>query len=281
MLRRLILIASFLFPLMPVGAILFPDHAACAQEHKPQAQSKQAQTPPMIPSADGKPKKEQSDQLTAQSSSQDDAWTRWGVIINAVLVAVTGIIAITGYVQARAAKLAAEAVMRSERAYLLPHGEKLGPPYLMAIEEQRTPEKHPAYCDIALKNYGNTPASAVHWDFELQVGNSTESPPSSEIYTRPASEDQRAPFPIGQGSFQFSKAILTPEKYLQASEKAEIVAGRKTIWLCGISIYTDVFERRRLFRRSPIEHRTLVCLRYIYSRQEWVLGGPSGYNKAD
>lgn len=79
-------------------------------------------------------------------------------------------------------------------------------------------------------------------------------------------------------------AVLRPHEYISTAEKAEIDAGTKHIWLCGIARYRDVFERRNSLRKRANLHETKVCLRYMArsdgSTGMWVLGGPSGYNEA-
>jgi hypothetical protein len=211
-----------------------------------------------------------------------------GFRVNLFLVIITLVIAAASLIQAFAAKRSAEAVMRSERAWILPDGDKIGLPTLVPVPPDlpENARKTPVYCPIGLRNCGNTPASAIKWEFELRIGESKETPPSFEIYERkptPSMEGQ-TPFPIGQDRLGHAVAVLKPYQYISVAEKLEIDAGNKIIWLCGVARYYDVFRRRKFLERKPEEHETLICLRYEAridgSSGAWILGGPSGYNRA-
>jgi hypothetical protein len=215
-----------------------------------------------------------------------DKWVRRGFWINFGLVIITLVIAGTSFFQASAAKLSAKAVMLSERAWLLPDGEKIGMLTLIPSDSQTNPRKFPVACSIVLKNCGNTPAFAIKWEFELRMGESKEIPPSFDIYKDKStlSMEGQTPFPIGPGWPGYAQAALSPQEYISTAEKAEIDAGTKHVWLCGIVQYRDVFEHRRFLRTRGNLHETKVCLRYMArsdgSAGMWVLGGPSGYNQA-
>ena len=176
-------------------------------------------------------------------------------------------------------------IIKSERAWLLPDGEKIGMPVLVPVPAEGI-RKIPVNCSIGLTNCGNTPAFAVKWEFELRIGESKENPPSFDIYknkSTPSMEGQ-TPFPIGQGRHGHAIAVLKPHSYISLEERLEINDGRKIIWLCGVARYRDVFKHRKFLDRNPEEHETLICLRYEArsdgSSGAWMLGGPSGYNRA-
>ena len=161
------------------------------------------------------------------------------------------------------------------------------PPFLIPVESQASPQKRRTHCELTLRNCGNTPASAIEWQFEMQIGDSAETPVSFEIYKSKSLKESLTPFPIGHDQPGYAVAVLTPEEYLSVSQRDAINAGTKTLWLCGAVRYHDVFEQQKRYgwlKRSAETHQTLVCLRYItfpgnnYGR--WVLGGPSGYNRA-
>jgi hypothetical protein len=211
-----------------------------------------------------------------------------GFRVNLLLMIITLVIAAASLIQAFAAKRSAEAVMRSERAWILPDGDKIGLLTLVPVPPDlpENARKTAVYCPIGLRNCGNTPASAIKWEFELRIGESKETPPSFEIYeSKPTpSMDGQTPFPIGQDRLAHAEAFLKPYPYISAAEKLEIDAGNKIIWLCGIARYYDVFRHRKFLERKPEEHKTLICLRYEAridgSSGAWFLGGPSGYNRA-
>ncbi|HMD78114.1 MAG TPA: hypothetical protein VKG86_12165 [Terracidiphilus sp.] len=244
-------------------------------------QNKQASSQTDQPKPDGNQKGPDKHPVTPESQNN---YTAWGFWVNFGLTAITLLIAIAAVIQASAAKLGAKAMLRSERAWLLPDGEKIGMVVLRPVEQQVQPQKTPVQCSIALRNCGNTPASAIDWQFELQLGVSADTPPSLEIYTRKPQNKSLTPFPIGQDRLGHGVAILTPREYINAFEQGQIWDGSKILWLCGVARYNDVFEKKRWLTRKPEEHCTFVCLRYICapdgSNGQWFLGGPSGYNKA-
>lgn len=211
-------------------------------------------------------------------------YAKGGFLVSLWLTAITFLIAVASVIQASAARISVKAVMLSERAWMLPDGEKIGLPTLIPSDSPTNPRKFPVTCSIALRNCGNTPATAIDWEFELRIGPSQETPPSLEIYEKKSPEDRKTPFPIGPGWPGHAQAVLKPQEYISTAEKAEIDAGTKHVWLCGIARYRDVFERRKFLQNSGNLHETKVCLRYMArsdgSSGRWILGGPSGYNKA-
>ena len=229
-----------------------------------------------------KAKKGKQEDSPATSYKRD--YSAWGFWFNVILTPITLLVAGAAVWQAIAANSSAQAIIRSERAWLLPDGEKIGMPILRPIEQQPQPQKTPAQCKIALKNSGNTPASAIDLQFELQLGDSTKEPPSFDIYTRKAAKDPLTPFPIGQDDHGYTVAFLTTQEYISDADQEDIWNGKRILWLCGIARYHDVFRQKRLFRRKPEEHLTFICLRYISASDgtngQWFLGGPSGYNRA-
>lgn len=198
-----------------------------------------------------------------------------GFWVNVSLTLITLFVAIAAVQQANAANSSAQAVMRSERAWLLLEGEQIGAPILLPVEKEQQTPKRPVECSIALKNCGNTPASSIDWQFELQLGNSMEAPPSFEIYTRKPQGKRLTPFPVGQNHLGHTTAFLTPQEFISTSELQDITNGSKILWLCGIARYNDVFVQKRWFREKPEERYTLVCLRFICGQSvvngQWVL----------
>jgi hypothetical protein len=183
--------------------------------------------------------------------------------------------------QARAAKVAADAIMRSERAWLLLHGEKIGMPIFMADSTDSTTIT--ASCGIAFENCGKTPAEAILWVVELTIGDSHIEPPSLEIYTTKVTDKRygQTPFPIGPGRLGWAVAT----GFISPADKDAYLAGKKFVWLCGVARYCDVFKRKNHFLgRRLEEHETLICLVYDKFTKapggSWALGGPEGYNRA-
>jgi hypothetical protein len=187
--------------------------------------------------------------------------------------------------QARAAKVAADAIMRSERAWLLLDGEKIGMPIFMPHSIDSTIST--ASCNIPFENCGKTPAEAILWVVELTIGDSPIEPPSLEIYTTKVTDkvSGQTPFPIGPGRLGWVVATGS----IAPAEWDAYIADKKFMWLCGVARYGDVFKRKTHFLgRQLEEHETRICLVYQkFTRApgappggRWALGGPEGYNQA-
>jgi hypothetical protein len=104
---------------------------------------------------------------------------------------------------------------------------------LIPSNAPENPRKIPVTCDIALKNCGNTPASAIDWDFELRIGESTLAPPSIEIYDRKFPDDRQTLVPIGQDRLGNATAILKPHGYISVVERAAINGGNSFLRACN------------------------------------------------
>jgi len=183
--------------------------------------------------------------------------------------------------QARAAKLGAEAIMLSERAWLLLHGEKIGMPMFIADSTDSTIST--ASCDIAFENCGKTPAEAILWVVELTISDSHIEPPSLEIYTTKVTDKRygQTPFPIGPGRLGWARAT----GFISPADRDAYFAGKKFLWLCGVARYCDVFKRKTHFLGNRLEeHETRICLVYHKFTKapggSWALGGPEGCNRA-
>jgi hypothetical protein len=257
------------------------NHAGDANQHDPISQGTG-----IVNQVDGSEAAKKGQQKESPSAQAEPDYAALGFWVNLGLTVITLLIAIAALIQANAAKLGAKAVLRSERAWLLLDGELMHPPFLIPIEHQSAPQKRPVHCELALRNCGNTPASAIDWQFELQIGDSAEMPVSAEIYERKPLKESLTPFPIGQDRLGWAFAELSPQKYINAADAEAINAGIKFLWLCGVARYHDVFEQRmwsNWFRRVTETHQTRVCLRYASfgsNSGRWVLGGAKGYNKA-
>jgi hypothetical protein len=187
--------------------------------------------------------------------------------------------------QGRAAKIGAEAVMLSERAWLLLHGEKIGMPMFMADSTDST--RITVSCYVAFENCGKTPAEAILWVFELTIGDSPIKPPSLEIYTTNVTDKTsgQTPFPIGPGRLGYAVADSKLTGFISPADWDDYCAGKKFAWLCGVARYRDVFKRKtRFLGRRFEEHETRICLVYQKFTNalggRWALGGPEGYNRA-
>jgi hypothetical protein len=157
-------------------------------------------------------------------------------------------------IAADAAKASADAVIHSERAWLLVEGFDRA--YLVPIETQ-TSRKSVAFPNF--RNYGKTVAKMIAWKMELQIGDSSERPPDEKVYDLaglkfvPAIIPPAEPIPYA-AFLNSDGGIITQQQLDDLLRKPPT----KTLWLCGIIQYEDVF------RPVPI-HETKFC--YLYETQ--------------
>ena len=171
---------------------------------------------------------------------------------------------------AEAAKASADAVIHSERAWILM--ERMEREYLIPIERQTT-RKATAY--PVLKNFGKTIARMTAWKIELQMSDSWERP-DGRAYDLTGL--QFAPSIIPPGADIPQLAVLnTNGGFIRERDLREILELRtRVLWLCGVIRYEDAFKP------EPI-HETRFCY-YYETRTEgrdpfFHLGGPPEYNK--
>ena len=163
-------------------------------------------------------------------------------------------------------------MVASERAWILIHTEGTQLPTLIPIDgPSSTPGEHPfAQCMVSLKNFGRTPAHVSVGEFEMKLGDSNTTPPSSSIYETVA-EPRR--YTIGPKEQWPIQALLKPQIFINLDNMKELKKRGKFLWMCGVIRYSDVFEGR------TTTHETRVCLLYDpNSKPIWVVSGPPQYN---
>jgi len=175
---------------------------------------------------------------------------------------------------ANAALLSAQAVINSERPWLLLQIEGIKKPYLEPVENM---PKQMSYCIVFIRNYGRTPAGSFVEKAEMQIGSSPTEPPTSTVYLNDVSRDNPYMFPPGEALPM--EAILAPMGMIKQEDRDAIVASRKFLWLYGCVRYRDTFDREK----AP-QYETRFCLRYEtrFNSPEpfWVMAGPAEYNKS-
>lgn len=179
---------------------------------------------------------------------------------------------------ADASKANAEALMRSERARLLV--DRIQEPYLVPVEESPTMNQRLSHCILFIKNFGSTPGVMVASQFQLQIGDSPNVPPSGQLYDMKPYTLNQIPITVPQQADAIPmEAVLQSEGFIRP-ETRDAILTRKTsyLWLCGIIRYYDVFERK------DDEHETRIC--YMYEtrlntpKPVWRQAGPATSNKA-
>jgi hypothetical protein len=170
---------------------------------------------------------------------------------------------------AEAALLNAQAVIDSERAWLLlkdhsaPDKEEkiLGAPYSDSFYR----------CPIVLKNVGKTPAKLISARAEIQIADSNKGPRELAVFD--GSVEGFVPEIIPQG--ETMPFLARSSRKITAQEQAEFGAGKRFFWLCGSVRYEDIFRQER-------SHETKFC--YLWEERGdglgcfWHMAGPREYN---
>jgi hypothetical protein len=178
----------------------------------------------------------------------------------------------------RAIEKQVDALIASERPWLLLVKENIGEPYLNPIETQPAGDLHLSYCNFSFKNYGRTPAKIVTEKAELQISNNPGKPNDLKIYEADYARDNPAIVP--QGGIINARAGIAVLGYISSTEYAAINNKKAFLWLCGFIRYRDTFDRV-----GVVEYETRFC--YLWDsnmenpRPEWRLAGPSEYNRAN
>jgi hypothetical protein len=180
---------------------------------------------------------------------------------------------------ATAARLNAEAVINSERPWILMdwerNGPKIGPPYLVPIEDRA--DALAPHCLFSMKNFGKTPAKVLSGKATLKIGESPTEPPEIDIDNLDSRTETMFMFP--QGDTRVGEARL-PAMFINKNDRDAIDKGIKYLWLCGIIRYVDTFVRKD--KTEP--YVTTLC--YLWETRTsaahpfWQLAGPLAYNRA-
>jgi hypothetical protein len=176
-------------------------------------------------------------------------------------------------VNANIAKEHADAVTRSERAWLLIREDKIRDPHLATPEVSA---KQFAHCIFALKNSGKTPALVVSEKYEMQVSNNWDPPPQPERIYGLAIDPARSPYVIPQDETVGRQAPLI-SGFITQDQLALINEKKNLLWLCGFIRYRDVFDSGKAEL-----HETRFC--YVWETRTtapvpyWHAAGPDEYN---
>jgi hypothetical protein len=154
-------------------------------------------------------------------------------------------------IAARAASAArdnADAVIRSERAWLFVDARKIEKPRLLT--EKQSPLA--THCIFQIKNWGKTPGIVVTERAQLQISVSADMPPDLGIYKARFERKNPAPFP--QGDAIDVEANLASQGWISQIDVDGIAAKNRFLWLCGFIRYRDIFERE-----NGTGHETQFC----------------------
>jgi hypothetical protein len=168
---------------------------------------------------------------------------------------------------AKAARLSAEAVITSERAWLLVSKLEI----VQFTKDEKTQTIH-YWCRVACKNYGKTPAKLTAVKTVIQIGNNREVPDDFTIF-----EKQVQPYAPEVIPQEDPVPIIPRSRTVSLAEMEEIREQKKFLWLCGVVEYEDIF------RYEPT-HETRFCYlledRLDGLGRRWHMAGPPQFNGA-
>jgi hypothetical protein len=181
----------------------------------------------------------------------------------------------TAKAQAKAAQLSAQAIMDSERPWLLIEKtatrDRIQDPDLLRAQQMAMQNRLPN-CVFYLRNYGKTVAKMTSWEYALQIGDIPTVPPDKSIYDFRTNQTFIPDvLPQGRSVGQYATFKTIPPD----SEFDAVDAGTKFLWLCGAIRYLSA---------SGTEYRTKFC--YLWERRMttpkpfWRVAGPKEYTEA-
>lgn len=266
-----------LFSLAQVNPPAKQIDAAQSANHKtqtaqPQNQPQAALSIEEAQKPDIKPQQSPAD-VEHDDSKQNDNSTFWTLIINAVLTIITLGIAVTGIIQALAAKRSVEALIIQNRPWLLV--EKVEEPYLVPVAAAPSGQERFSHCFVKIRNFGHTPAKVTGMRLELQIGENPSNPPFDCI-----PEKVKDIYVFPQGETRSSEGRLRNGGFISEGDRKMVVDDHiRYLFLVGCIIYRDTFERK-----DVPEYETRFC--YLYEtltnapKPFWTEVGPKGCNRA-
>jgi hypothetical protein len=262
--------------------------AAEATSHKKDARGRDnpLDALPVVQSELAPVQQPESDQKENLTMNNDDKWVRWGVYVNGGIALATFAIAIFAVLQARAAKLSAQAVINSQRAWVVASPSQLRPP-LRFIPEPGDSLEAPGrdkqnFIYVIFKNVGVTPAKILETCALYITIESLNMLPTEPKYSGVETQS---------GLFLFNRkdqsgrdeaigrvAPLWPNRIL-TKEQVQAVRTQKTfLYAYGFVGYEDAFKCKHTMRFGYVYN-------FPQSGQPPLLGflpaGPPKYNEAD
>jgi hypothetical protein len=157
---------------------------------------------------------------------------------------------------ANAALLNAQAVINSERPWLLIQTNEIKDPFLIPVEAG---SRHAAHCIFSIKNWGRTPGIVFSEKVELQISDNPIALPDCKVYNVDWKRDNPLPFPPNESIPV--EANLSPIGFITKKDSDGILSKDKFLWLCGFIRYRDTFERAK----AP-EYETQFC--YLWETRQ-------------
>jgi hypothetical protein len=229
------------------------------------------------------PKQSQPEDKNKLPSDDNEKWVRFGTYVNGVIAVATLAIAIFSIVQARAAKLNAQAVIDSERAWLMlrpldPKGKDFWP---IVRKNAVSANPEPTQVVVRFRNYGRTPAWLIESAFKLVKSEMDESRFPFD-YQEPVALPDGEPIRTNGTATSVVVQLEANPPYLTVDDMVSIKENRTFLYLYGFLRYRDVFSEQRKELRE-----TYFSFRYRSSPQApgeagsgmWCYCGTEGRNK--
>jgi hypothetical protein len=277
---------AFVLPLLVCtlhAAPLQQRDAAKPSKHKQQTTSPQNNPQPPVAAEEGKepnvrPQSSPAKQESSVPKKDDPDYTLWALIINGVLTVITLGIAITGILQALAAKESTDIATNSQRSWIVEDG--IDDPDLTGVWIAR------ATCHF--KVFGSSPVRVTEAKFRFHLVNSRSSPkhhskepdlPEIPNYATPDTLlDNPQMGKVRPPDESFSVVPMLEGLFFKDGDIDAIKKGDKFLCIYGFIRYRDAFSKSN-------ERETRFC--YVYGERnpldqrkgEFVIGGPPAYNE--
>lgn len=195
-----------------------------------------------------------------------DAWDKVYICLTAILVFIGALTLVAIWFQAKQTKVAAGAARLNAIALI-----NQNRPWIILAKETTVPKSPPEdwTFNVAIENYGKTPARIIWLKVDRFVGPSSDTPPDTSIFTTP-SDTVTFMLPPGQ-ALQWKMRLPLP------SLSKDILNNAQFLWLCGVVIYSEAVELEGMTR-----YESTFC--YFYQRgigtdlPAW-RRGPREYNR--
>lgn len=211
-----------------------------------------------------------------QAADHSLNYSKLGFLVSAFVAIITFFIAIAAFIQASAPKMAAYAVIHSERAWIVAD-IPIGPTNPAIPPNEGT---LPVMAMCALKNKGKTPAFILEAGEAIAVTNDSEELPR----TPPPYDQEKVMKWSGRGIPISPKSGFARYVFGTIQNPINIFRRSTVLWVYGYVRYRDVFSVGSVLRGRV--HETRYCFKFIPAapdvgmKAQFVIEGPTAYNRA-
>lgn len=219
-------------------------------------------------------------------SVNKNGWDYIYIIASLIIAVATLVLARIAWIQANASKAQIEAVIASNRPWLLIEwdkerfGDRIQQPWLVPVTEDPSENAKLTHCIFFIRNYGKTPAKVILQTAGLQVGDSVVYPPDTSVYDLDAPTSGHTSYMFPQQESIPFEARLFRGGFITSEDRDAVRSGSKFLWICGAIRYRD----SQRSDTDPTLHETRFC--YLWETRMntqapfWRMFGPPEYNRA-